>query len=213
MLRRGAWHRRDVARGHVAAAVEALRQDPADVPPFRIFLAALGATVERLPKRTRLLDVGCGGGQYGVLLDRVYPGRFEYVGADLPAMIAEARHAFPQLTLIVADLERGEPPLDGYDVVLASGVITVLRHWRRALERLLACPAPLVILHRQVLGAETTLSRELAYGRKGRCVTIGRPELARLVLASGRSIEEFDDPDWRESALLLWRTKSRRTVA
>jgi SAM-dependent methyltransferase len=206
MRRRGAWHRRDVARGHVAAAVDAVGRNPTDVPHFRIFLAALASALDRLPEHPRLLDLGCGGGHYGILLERFYPGRFDYLGADLPVMIAETRRAFPHLRLVAADLERAQPPLDGYDVVLAGGVIPVLRHWQRALERLLACDAPLVILHRQKLGEETTIERQPAYGHKSRYVTIGRGDLDRLLAASGRRHGgEFNDPEWVESALLLWR--------
>jgi len=152
----GVWHERDVARGHVVAAVDALTRPPEEVAPFRAFLDALGPALDRLPQPTRLLDLGCGVGHYGELLDRVHPNRFVYVGADFPAMVTEAQGAFPQRTYIVADLELGEPPLEGYDMLLASSSIPTLRDWRKALERLLASSAPLVFLHRQAIGWRTS---------------------------------------------------------
>ena len=55
-----------------------------DVPAFGVFRHAIGSMVEelRLPQPARLLDVGCGTGHYSELLERFFPGRFDYMGCD-----------------------------------------------------------------------------------------------------------------------------------
>ena len=66
----------------VAAAMVHLTEiqlgDPQTVPPYRAFLQVLPVVLAdvELPSPARFLDIGCGVGAYGDLLERYAPGRF-----------------------------------------------------------------------------------------------------------------------------------------
>lgn len=199
------WHSQKVARGHAASAREGLARDPHDVYPFRLFLAAINRMLPGLPERARLLDVGCGVGQYGELLARHHPGRFEYLGSDLPAMIREARRMFPARRFVEADVTQLEPPLDGFDVVLASSLVTVLRKPWPVIEWLLCSPAPHVVIHRQRLGDRERAATVPAYGRRSRVVWLRLTDLKHAAAEHGRTVTVLHEPGETESLLLFER--------
>ncbi len=120
----------------------------------------------RVPSPARLLDIGAGAGAYGELLDRWWPGRFEYVGADYSdEILGVARERWPARTFVRKDiLEPGA--LDGYDVVLASALLDVLPEVKPGLDALLGSDASWVALHRQRID-ERRSHVEVASGYQG----------------------------------------------
>lgn len=78
---------------------------------------------------SRLLDIGCG---YGHLLGR-FAGRYRLFGVDLsPHAAAEAQRRLPDAAILTADIVRGFPFEDAFDVVLAINVIEHLDDPRSA---------------------------------------------------------------------------------
>jgi SAM-dependent methyltransferase len=162
---RGSWRDEDVAR-RMAKLTERQLAEPEAVAPFRSFRAAIEALLERdgLPSPVRVFDVGCGIGGYADLLERYFPGRFEYVGADSSeAVLAAARRRSPGRTFEQRDLLVDGVP-DGYEVILASALIDVVPEWEAALERLFAADAPVVLLHRQRIAIHRPSRVETASG-------------------------------------------------
>ena len=82
-----------------------------------------------VPRRSRILDAGCGPGRVGSYLARV---GHEVVGVDIdPILIAAAEHDHPGPTWLVADLAELDLPAIGivepFDVVVCAGnVLTFL---------------------------------------------------------------------------------------
>lgn len=142
--------------------------DPESVAPYRSFRELLGplTTDPDLPVPARLLDIGSGMGAYGELLDRWWPRRFEYVGADYSdEILAIARERWPARTFVRKDVL--EPAaLNGYDIVMASALLDVLTDVEPALDALLAADAPWVILHRQRIDPRRS-HVEVARGYRG----------------------------------------------
>jgi SAM-dependent methyltransferase len=135
---------RDLVRGELA--------DPDRVAPYRTFLAAVERLLQEpsLPNPARLLDLGCGLGHYGELLERRFPGRFAYVGCDYaPEMIEAARREWPGREFVLGDLFDETLDLVSFDVILAGALLDVIANLDRGLDRLLAAGAPYVLLHRQ----------------------------------------------------------------
>lgn len=187
--RRDPWLRDNVAAKHVQAAVKPLDDD--SHVPHRLFRDAIEWTVENveLPERARFLDHGCGAGHYSVLLDRYAPGRFAYTGADISeAMIERARTLWPGREFLVDDLVSSALNLDSFDVVCASGVLVVLPEWERALHVLLASQAAAVIVHRQPLAAETTVTRMRHYSYRGWNVTLALHDIEAAAGRHGRKV-------------------------
>ena len=119
---------------------------PESVAPymaFRELIAPLDRPTRRLPRPARILDIGAGAGAYGELLDRWWPGRFDYVGADYSdEILALARGRWPGRTFLRKDVfEPGA--LDGYDIVMASALLDVLPEVEPGLDALLGCGRPL----------------------------------------------------------------------
>lgn len=151
---RDSWRSDDVARQMLALSESELRA-PDAVAPFKAFRELLSVILDdpTLPLPARFLDIGCGVGVYGDLLERYAPGRFLYLGADYSEQIIDAARArAPSRTFEVRDiLDRSA--LGGFDVVLAGALLDVMPEIRPALDRLLAADARWVILHRQRIDA------------------------------------------------------------
>jgi SAM-dependent methyltransferase len=160
------WKSADVARQMLELAARELAA-PDAVAPF----AAFRQVVERLAAARpagaaplRLVDVGCGVGGYADLLERWAPGRFAYTGLDhSEPILAAARARRPDLEFRLFDALE-EPLPDGFDVVLASALLDVSPDLG-LLDRLLACSAPVVVLHRQriVRGGEARIDEAPGY--------------------------------------------------
>jgi len=148
-------------------------------PPFRVFVAAVAGILEQpgITLPVRVLDVGCGVGAYATLLERHFPGSFEYAGWDAStAVVRAARATSPGGDFVVASLLEDAVPA-GVDLVLASALIDVLPEPLPALDRLFGAPARFVLLHRQRI-TEGATRVERAPGYEGQTtyrslVTIG----------------------------------------
>jgi SAM-dependent methyltransferase len=169
-------------------------EHPEAVPPFSTFLQAVEALLadHPLPQPARFLDFGCGVGQYSELLERWFPGRFEYTGCDYAEeVIAEARARWPGRRFVVNDVFDNKLDLDSFEVICASSLVDVVADYETALHVLLGAGVPYVLLHRQRI-ANGGSSVELADGYRGQTtyrVRLDRAELERLAAANGRTIE------------------------
>jgi SAM-dependent methyltransferase len=110
-----------------------------------------------------LLDVGCG---YGHLLAR-FQDRYELYGVELSEhAAAEARSRLPRAHVLRADLQRGLPFRERFDVVLAINVIEHLPDPRagvRALREALV-PGGIAVIHLPTInGAASRAIYRLAY--------------------------------------------------
>jgi len=179
------WKSRDVAAQMVELTSREL-EHPEQVPPYRSFKELLDVVLQddSLPGPARFLDIGCGVGAYGELLERWAPGRFEYVGADYSEEIVDAaRKRFPQRTFQQRDVfEPGS--LSGFDVVFASGLVDVLSKYDEALDALLAADAPWVLLHRQRIADQ--VHAEVAPGYRGQRTYRSYVTLEHLERAAAR---------------------------
>lgn len=164
---RDSWRSAAVAEQMLALTDSELR-DPEQVPPYRAFLE-LASTLESDPelrRPARFLDIGCGMGGYGEVLERWAPDRFEYVGADYsPQILALARARWPGRQFVERDLF-APGALDGFDVVLGSAVVDVQADFERALRSLCAADARWLLLHRQQITDDRSRA-EVAPGYQG----------------------------------------------
>ncbi len=203
------WRSRSVAR-QMAKLAEQQLEDPETVAPFNAFLTAIEAlvTAHALPQAARFLDFGCGVGQYSELLERRFPGRFDYTGCDYAEeMIAEARARWPGRRFVVNDVFDNHLDLDSFDVVCASSLVDVVADYETALNVLLGAGAPYVLLHRQRI-ANGPSSVDVAPGYRGQQtyrVRLDRADLERLAAAHGRTIERSFDVEGEVRSFLLVR--------
>ena len=164
---RNSWRNGDVARQMLELTDRQLSM-PESVAPYMAFreLIAPLTTDPSMPRPARILDIGAGAGAYGELLDRWWPGRFDYVGADYSdEILALARGRWPGRTFLRKDVfEPGA--LDGYDIVMASALLDVLPEVEPGLDALLGCDAACVVLHRQRLDPRRS-HVEVAPGYRG----------------------------------------------
>ena len=150
------------------ALTEEQLEQPEAIAPYVSFRDLVTPLVEgqELPRPARILDIGAGAGAYGELLERWWPGRFDYVGADYSAeILAVARERWPGRRFVQLDvLEAGA--LDGFDVVMASALLDVLAEVEPGLDALLASDARWLVLHRQRIDPRRT-HVEVASGYRG----------------------------------------------
>ena len=187
----GDWQRGIAERMLERSRAELAR--PTSVPPFLAFRYALEAVLrdDGRSRPVRLLDIGCGTGQYSELVARWFPHDIEYTGCDISEeMVAAARREWPGRRFEVDDVLAPTLDYDTFDVLLAGALIDVLVEWRAALEIVLGSAAPYVILHRQRLSrSRTRVSRAAGYGRQRTYRTvISEPDLERIVDRQGRSV-------------------------
>lgn len=122
----------------VPAADDVLAQNVYSRKPRIYFAGARRDFVDRLPKNgsARILEVGCGSGETGVLALQAGKAK-TYVGIELfPAAAAEARRVLTQV--IEGDVERLTLPWTEpcFDVLILSEVLEHLNDPWRTVERL-----------------------------------------------------------------------------
>jgi hypothetical protein len=188
---RNSWRSGDVAHQMMALTEEQLRS-PESVPPYVALRELIAPLVDdpTTPVPARILDIGAGAGAYGELLDRWWPGRFEYVGADYSdEILALTRERWPDRTFIRKDIfEPGA--VDGYDIVMASALLDVLPEVEPALDALFGSDAAWVALHRQRVDDHRS-HVEVAPGYRGQRTYrsyVTRPGLEQAAHRHGRRI-------------------------
>jgi SAM-dependent methyltransferase len=182
---RDTWTSPDVA-GQMLALTNSQLEHPEDVAPYSAFRELLDVLLrdDRLPRPATFLDIGCGMGAYGELLERWAPDRFEYTGADYAeAVVATARERWPERRFVRRDVH--EPhALDGFDVVFASALLDVLADFEAVLDALCAADAPWVLLHRQRVGKRERV--EVVPGYRGQRTYRSTLTLEHLESVAGR---------------------------
>jgi SAM-dependent methyltransferase len=184
------WKANEVAEQMLDLAREQLR-DPESVPPYRAFLEAIAWALSELPlpDPVRLLDFGCGVGHYSELLERRFPGRFEYTGCDYSeAMVEAARGEWGDRRFVTNDLFANTLDLGAFDIVVASALVDITEDYERALDALLGSEAPYVLLHRQQV-TEGASRVEVVPGYAGQTTYrsyLNRFDLERIAAGHGR---------------------------
>jgi SAM-dependent methyltransferase len=103
---------------------------------------ALTSALPHIPRRARVLDVGCGNGRLALLLDRERPGA-AYVGVDaVPELIAVARAEAEQLTNVSATFRVLDITQAGWTDALPSAASEMERS-----EARFDCAVMLAVLH------------------------------------------------------------------
>jgi SAM-dependent methyltransferase len=204
---RESWRSSDVASQMLALTDKQLTE-PESVAPYRAFAELLAFVVEdpELPRPATFLDIGCGMGAYGELLERHAPGRFAYTGADFSREILDvARTRWPERRFEQRDLfEPGAT--DGFDVVFASALVDVLAEPERALDMLLGADARLAILHRQRIGSRERVSVVPGYrGQRTYSATVTLDQLEAAAERHGRRIAESVPVDDNVQSFVLVR--------
>lgn len=187
---RESWRSSDVADQMLALTDKQLAE-PDAVAPYRSFGELLGILTADpdLPRPASFLDIGCGVGAYGELLERHAPGRFEYTGADFSREILDAaRRRWPERRFEQRDLfEPGAT--DGFDVVFASALVDVLAEPDRALDALLGADARVAIVHRQRVDERTSIAVVPGYrGQRTYSATVTLEQLEAAASRHGRRV-------------------------
>jgi SAM-dependent methyltransferase len=190
---RDSWKTAAVAEQQQALVERELR-DPMAVPPFRTFVDLVGHLAAAEPDRVfRFLDVGCGVGHYSALLERYYPGRFEYTGTDFSAeMIDRARALWSDAQFVVDDVFDIGIDYGDFDIVMASALVDVIEDFWTVVDILLAHTGEYLILHRQRVTAGPSYSKR-APGYDGQttyATFLNRCELEKRARAHGMSIDK-----------------------
>jgi SAM-dependent methyltransferase len=186
------WKATDLPAQMLDLARQQLRE-PETVPPFRAFLEAIdwALTELALAQPTRCLDFGCGVGHYSELLERRFPGRFEYTGFDYSeAMIEAAQNEWAGRRFVVADLFAGDLDLGAYDLVFAGALVDVVEDYEMALDVLLGSGGRFVLLHRQQI-TEGPSRVEIVPGYAGQRTyrtSLNRADLESIAARHGRRI-------------------------
>jgi SAM-dependent methyltransferase len=168
-------------------------QEPEAVPPFRAFFEAMDYALREmpLPDPVRLLDFGCGVGHYSELLERRYPGRFDYTGCDYSeAMVEAARGEWSGRRFVTNDLFANTLDLAAFDLVVASALVDITEDYERALDVVLGSAVPYVLLHRQQL-TDGRSRVDVVPGYAGQTTYrsyLNRADLERIGKRHGRSI-------------------------
>ena len=168
-------------------------REPEAAPPFRAFFAAVDYALRELPlpDPARLLDFGCGVGHYSELLERRYPGRFDYTGCDYSeAMIEAARKEWSGRRFVVDDVFASTLDLGEYDVIVAGALVDITQDYERALDVLLGSAAPWVLLHRQQVSDDPSRVAVVPgyTGQRTYRSYLNLGDLDRIALRHGRSI-------------------------
>ena len=161
------WQLPDVATAQVELVTQQLKNAAqGNTPaPFAAFLQAMNFVLTETHWRApKFLDVGCGVGHYGMLLQRELP-HVRYVGTDAsPAMIARARLGAPKRAFLICEALKND--FQKFDIVLLAQVLEVSQSQPPlALDEILKqLPQnSFLILHRLRLGQRSHVVSEPTY--------------------------------------------------
>ncbi|WP_165355247.1 class I SAM-dependent methyltransferase [Nocardioides oleivorans] len=150
--------------------------------------AALLAPLGLAPRR--VLDLGAGTGQTARMLGASYPAADLTLVDVSPAMIEEARRAFPSAEHVVADAADFLRDAPGeWDLIVVVGVLELVPDMFEVLERAATRLAPgghLLASHEPILPGPTVQAHEVSVVRGGhRVQRFERAEVARRAATYG----------------------------
>jgi SAM-dependent methyltransferase len=140
----------------------------------------------------KLLEVGCGSGEYYEVFDILLPGKVRYTGADYSeAMIARARARYPLASFEVADATR--LPFDdaAFDIVFNGVSLMHIIDYPAAIREAARVAARYCILHTVPVCEDhtTTFLKKYAYGAPVVEIIFGKEELMSICRQAGLRFE------------------------
>jgi SAM-dependent methyltransferase len=138
-----------------------------------------------------VLEVGCGSGWNGEVLQRNLGGPLRYVGLDYSAAMAGVgQREYPGTRFIVGDAAALPLADRCCDIVLLGTVLMHLLDYRAAIAEARRVAGAWVILHTVPVlqQRKTTLMKKLAYGQPTAEVIFNESELRQIVEQSGLAI-------------------------
>lgn len=156
--------------------------------PFVQFSRALESILAMAPERIEtLLDIGCGCGHYGRVLEMICPW-IEYHGCDFsPYMVEAAKEIYPQGHFWQCNFEDVEFQLA--DVVLLSQVIEYTKSPFESLERLGEIPRWIIFHKIRTTTKPTHLINEATYaGHFEQCLLWNVVELSQRLWHNGINV-------------------------
>jgi SAM-dependent methyltransferase len=138
--------------------------------------------------KKKILDLGCGAAELSTIL----PENCSYCGADLPHIInLVAKKLHPDLPYIKCNIEHDDLEFLGdYDLIVMNALIDVLDKPLEILGKILSASVSDVLMHRQEIGAKTTIEVRNSYGGKTYKSILGRSDLNRVIDEHGFKISK-----------------------
>ena len=140
----------------------------------------------------RLLEVGCGSGEYCEVFDILLPGAVRYTGVDYSeAMIARARTRYPSAAFEFADATRLPFGDAAFDVVFNGVSLMHIIDFPMAIREAARVAARACIFHTVPVFEEhtTTFLKKYAYGAPVVEIIFGKDELMSLCRQAGLRFE------------------------
>lgn len=156
---------------------------------FKVAAEAIIATGLAEPK---VIEIGCGSGDYSEVFAELIPGGVRYTGADFSeAMIARARARYPSAAFDVADATRTPYPDAAFDIVFNGVSLMHIIDYASAIREAARIARHSCILHTVPVfeSHETTYLQKYAYGAPVVEIIFGKPELMTLCERSGLQLE------------------------
>jgi SAM-dependent methyltransferase len=139
----------------------------------------------------RILEVGCGSGWNGEVLQRHFGGPMRYIGLDYSAAMARVgQREYPGTRFIIGDATALPLADRGCDIILLGTVLMHVVDYRAAITEARRVAGAWVILHTVPVlqQCKTTLMKKLAYGQPTAEVIFNESELRRIAEQSGLAI-------------------------
>ncbi len=162
----------DVARQQLSLVYHEFSQwiTERSVAPFEVFLELVEHAMKVTAPPLTILEVGCGVGHYGHLLDMEYATPPSYLGVDVSeAMIESGDRGFPHVRKIVSDGERlPEQHDNSHDLVVLGSCLNHTPDWMRMLETAKRVSRKWIMLHRMPMlkSGGTVLVEKDGYGHR-----------------------------------------------
>jgi SAM-dependent methyltransferase len=156
---------------------------------FKVAAEAVAATGIANP---RLIEVGCGSGDYSEVFATLLPAGLHYTGVDYSdAMIARARARYPSTAFEVADATKLPYADNAFDIVFNGVSLMHIIDYAAAIHEAARVAAHSCILHTVPVFDDhsTTYLRKYAYGAPVVEIIFGEQELISLCEHSGLRLE------------------------